>query len=117
MAGYIIQIAIQDWKENPVTTTVKTLPIAKVKFPKITLCPPKDTYTNLNYDLRNLAENVSMDLSKNEKELKDKFIQHFVNINYQNHLDKLKNGFQEDNQFRNWYNGKRYKSISMECDV
>ena len=54
----IIAQSLSNWAENPVTTTVETVPITEVRFPKVTVCPPQDTYTNLNYDLV-MAENIS----------------------------------------------------------
>ena len=58
-AGYLIQESFQSWADSPVKTTVETLPMSEITFPKITVCPPKNTFTDLNYDLM-LAENVSL---------------------------------------------------------
>ena len=30
---------------------METLPKTNITFPKVTICPPPNTYTNLNYDL------------------------------------------------------------------
>ena len=38
-----------------------TLPITETKFPKVTVCPPKNTFTNLNYDLKMTAEGIFLD--------------------------------------------------------
>ena len=54
----IIDQSLSNWAENPVTTTVETVPITEIRFPKVTVCPPQDTYTNLNYDLA-MAGNIS----------------------------------------------------------
>ena len=58
-AGYLIQQSFQSWAESPVKTTVETLPISEITFPKITVCPPRNTFTDLNYDLMAI-ENVSL---------------------------------------------------------
>ena len=58
-AGYLIQQSFQSWAESPVKTTVETLPISEITFPKITVCPPRNTFTDLNYDLM-AVENVSL---------------------------------------------------------
>ena len=50
-AGAIIYQSFQSWSEGPVKTTIETLPITDITFPKVTVCPPKNTYTDLNYDL------------------------------------------------------------------
>ena len=62
-AGYLIQQSFQSWAQSPVSTTVETLPISEITFPKITVCPPRNTFTDLNYDLM-LVENVSLILLK-----------------------------------------------------
>ena len=58
-AGYMIYQSFQDWHESPVKTTIETLPITKITFPKVTVCPPKNTYTDLNYDLM-MTENMTL---------------------------------------------------------
>ena len=37
--------------DSPVTTNIEIVPITDFTFPKVTVCPPKNTYTDLNYDL------------------------------------------------------------------
>ena len=59
-AGVLIYQSFNDWAENPVTTTIETRPITEMKFPKVTVCPPKNTYTDLNYDLM-MTENMTLD--------------------------------------------------------
>ena len=56
----MIYKSFQDWQDNPVTTTIETRPIAEITFPKVTVCPPKDTFTDLNYDLM-MTENMTLD--------------------------------------------------------
>ena len=45
-AGVIIYESFQDWAESPITTTIETQPITKITFPKLTVCPPKNTFTD-----------------------------------------------------------------------
>ena len=40
-AGFLIQASFQGWKESPIKTTIETVPISEVTFPKINICPPK----------------------------------------------------------------------------
>ena len=40
------------WGDNPIRTDVDTLPMSEISFPKVTVCPPKDTFTDLNYDIK-----------------------------------------------------------------
>ena len=50
-AGILIYRSFESWNESPVKTTIETHPIAEITFPKVTVCPPKNTNTDLNYDL------------------------------------------------------------------
>ena len=59
-AGFIIYQSFQSWADSPVKTTIETLPITEITLPKVTVCPPKNTYTDLNYDLM-MAENMTLD--------------------------------------------------------
>ena len=59
-AGVIIYKSFQDWNESPIKTTIETLPIKDISFPKVTVCPPKNTFTDLNYHLKKL-ENITLD--------------------------------------------------------
>ena len=58
-ASLIIKESFESWSESPVKTTIETLPISDIKFPKITVCPPKNTFTDLNYDLM-ITENLTL---------------------------------------------------------
>ena len=53
VAGILIQTSFQSWNDSPVKTTIETHSISKITFPKVTVCPPKNTYTDFNYDLMN----------------------------------------------------------------
>ena len=59
-AGVMIYNSFQSWADSPVKTTIETHPIAEITFPKVTVCPPKNTFTDLNYDLRE-TENMTLD--------------------------------------------------------
>ena len=59
-AGVIIYQSFESWAESPVKTTIETLPITEITFPKVTVCPPKNTFTDLNYDLM-MTENMTLD--------------------------------------------------------
>ena len=58
-AGFLINNSYTDWKDNPVSTTISTQPIADLKFPKITVCPPRGSNTALNYDLMKLNKTMN----------------------------------------------------------
>ena len=59
LAGALIWQSIDNWKQNPVGTTISTHPIEEITFPKIYVCPPKHTYTNLNQDIVDM-QNVTV---------------------------------------------------------
>ena len=50
-AGYLIYSSFFNWGKSPITTTVETSPISEMIFPNITVCPPKNSFLNLNYDI------------------------------------------------------------------
>ena len=105
-AGFLILKSFQSWQEGPIITTIETLPISNVKFPNIIVCPPKDTYTNLNYDLQQ-AQNKTIDFEKDSDKLWNRFIKYFHKVDFQNHINTYKKGFKEKNQYKNWYRKSR----------
>ena len=58
-ASLIIKESFESWSESPIKTTTETLPISEIKLPKVTVCPPKNTFTDLNYDLM-MTENITL---------------------------------------------------------
>ena len=59
LAGYMINNSIKSWAERPIKTTLETRPISEIKLPKVTVCPPKTTYTDINNALL-LDENMTL---------------------------------------------------------
>ena len=107
-SGVLIYNSFQSWEQSPVKTTIETLEITKLVYPKVTVCPPKNTYTNLNYDL-SMAENITLD-NDTRKEYAS-----FAATQLHQHLYAIstKNlSFLEDiNRYYNWYHG--YTKISL----
>ena len=96
-AASLIYESFHSWTESPIKTTIETLPISQLNFPVVTVCPPKNTYTDINYDLL-AAEKVD----KNARE-------NFVEYGYQvidDHLflDRWRHII-EEHQYYNWYHG------------
>ena len=54
LAGLLINESYTGWKTHPVSSVISTHPVRDLKFPNVTVCPPKVTNTALNYDLVNL---------------------------------------------------------------
>ena len=59
IAGLLISKSYHAWQDAPVSTSITTRPIADLDFPTVTVCPPKDSHTALNYDLMK-ADNNSL---------------------------------------------------------
>ena len=99
-ASLLIKESFDSWSESPIKTTVETLPISEITFPKVTVCPPKNTFTDLNYDLM-MTENVTL-----TKEMTDEMFKYAVDVINEdsfseNDLTKL----HEKDRFYNWYHG------------
>merc|ERR1719232_248298 len=73
-ASWMIKKSYDSWSESPVKTTVETLPIAEIKLPKVTVCPPKNTFTDLNYDLM-MIENMTL-----TEEMRDEMFKYAVEV-------------------------------------
>ena len=103
IASLLINDSFANWAESPLKTTTEKRSISELTFPKVTVCPPKNTFTDLNYDLM-MLENMTfsnktrqelLSLTFNEFENKDGDIWPWSNIG------KL----EEENRFYNWYHG------------
>ena len=114
-AGFMIHRSFKDWDESPVKRTIETRPIKEIKYPKVTVCPPKNTYTNLNYDLVLMQHNTDID-SKIRKELLDYsdtlIFGRYHDSNVRN-LSKL----QYTDRNYNWYHGYTKITTHLEYAV
>ena len=66
-AGVLIHQSFKGWADSPITTTVETISIERITYPKITVCPPPNTFTDLNYDLL-MTQNMTLDNKTNQLE-------------------------------------------------
>ena len=101
-AGLIIYQSFQSWNESPVKTTIETQPIREITFPKVTVCPPKDTFTDLNYDLKMIEKMIIHNDTRNELAnyaLELLYDQLYTNI--MRNLSLLENR----EKYSNWYYG------------
>ena len=101
-AAILVHQSFKAWEESPVSTTIETRTIPELTFPKVTVCPPKNTFTDLNYDLvkiqnMTLDENTRKDLAKYAVELVQEQLYNMV----MNNLSLL----QDDDKYYNWYHG------------
>lgn len=105
IAGGIIQNSVLSWEETPVSTTIETLPITEVTFPLVTVCPPRNRYTNLNYDL------VSLKNSSLNEATKTKLTRLAVQLINDAFVEKDLALMTVESGLRNWYRG--YDSIRL----
>ena len=98
-AAYLINTSFQAWADSPIKTTVETLPMVEIKFPKVTVCPPRNTYTDLNYDLM-LAEKINL-----TKEMRDELIEYSKKVIDEHIFINDFEVLQEDDRYYNWYHG------------
>ena len=107
-AGVMIHQAFQDWNESPVKTTIETLPITEITFPKVTVCPPKNTYTDLNYDLM-MTENMTLD-NFTIHELEN-YVAELLYDDLHKEIMRNISKIQDNERYYNWYHG--YSQINL----
>ena len=102
VSGFLIKESFQSWSDSPIKTTVESLPVTKIRLPKVTVCPPKNTFTDLNYDLM-LTEDMKVDIdTRNElTEFAMMIIQDHMHEEFMSRFRQL----DEENRFYNWYQG------------
>ena len=102
ISTYLIVKSFKGWEESPIATSVEMLPITEITFPNVTVCPPRDTFTILNYDLA-MAENVDVTGNVRDK-LLNSLDEAVVFAGFKDVLNDF-SIFVEKNRFRNWYEG------------
>ena len=87
VAGFLIKDSYSNWIASPIYTTIMTQPIDDLDFPTVTVCPPKDSYTALNYDLMK-ADNNSLTEGDREQ-LKDAVFKNIIQPSHANYIKTL----------------------------
>ena len=100
LAGVLIKEAFNMWDEAPISSDIETLPLTKITLPKVTVCPPRNTYTNLNYDLM-MTANMTVD-NNTRNELIDFALELIQDETFKNFMSNL-SLIEEENRFYNWY--------------
>ena len=88
--------------------TIETHPITEITFPKVTVCPPKNTYTDLNYDLMRTG-NMTLD-----NDTKTELTNYAVELLYDHLYDTIMTNLsklEENDRYLNWYHG--YTQIKL----
>ena len=102
MSGYIIHQSFEAWNESPIKTTIETRPITEITFPKVTVCPPKNTLTDLNYHLM-MAENMTL-----QNETRNELKNYAMGLLYNHLYESIMKNFsklEEKDRYYNWYHG------------
>ena len=100
-ASLLIKESFDSWSESPIKTTVETLPISEITFPKVTVCPPKNTFTDLNYDLM-MTENITL-----TDEMRHEMFKYALEvINEDGFSGNEWTKLHEEDRFYNWYHSK-----------
>ena len=103
LTGSVVLIyeSFESWAKRPISTTIEPKAIKDLRFPRLTVCPPENTFTDLNYDL--LKHNHKLD-NNTTIELIDYAMEVIQDHMHQNIMSRLKT-FEEENRFYNWYHG------------
>jgi hypothetical protein len=109
-AGDFIKRSFDSWERSPVSTTIETLPISKAPFPIINVCPPKDTFTSLNFDLMK-ADNATFDTDI-RNDLVVECVQLYQDMEFGEAIFE-QTSFKEENKYLNWYLGFSRIQFSM----
>ena len=99
---YLINNSFSNWNQSPITTTIETVPITQMTFPKITVCPPRNTKTNINVDLIE-AENIDFDEDTRNELLN--FARDVIQDDFYNQMMTNLSKLHEENRYFNWYQG------------
>ena len=109
-AGYLIHESFYNWDQSPITTTIETQPISKITFPNVTVCPPKNSFLDLNHDFIK-SENRTLDI-ETRKDLY-KFAIGILQDTYFSEMMKNLSKVNDPDRNYNWYYG--YTKIRYPC--
>ena len=110
-AAFLIKSAFQSWSENPILTNIETFDIMELRLPQVTVCPPKDTFTSLNYDI---AKKSNKNLTDAER--RDLAVFSLERIE-EAKIKKIMDKEFEDEMFYNWYQAKVKININSEDEM
>ena len=102
-AGILIYQSFESWDESPIKTTTEVRSMKDFIFPKITVCPPANTFTDLNYDLV-MTENMTLD-TETKEELKNFALEQINDQMFKSLMANL-SMLEDANRYYNWYHGR-----------
>ena len=101
-AVYLIYQSFDNWHQSPISTTSVTMPISQIIFPNVTVCPPKKSFLNLNYDMKQ-SENVKLD-TDTRKELFE-YAQDVIEDDFYKEVMANLSKVEDKDRYYNWYHG------------
>ena len=107
-ATYLIYESFQTWKASPVSTTTETLSIKKITFPKITVFPPINTFTDLNFDI---MMNANVTLTQDTRDKLSNLAVRKLNDWLFSQVMKNLSMVEDNDRYYNWYHG--YAAIKL----
>ena len=102
VSSVLIWMSFSGWRESPTSTTISIKPITELRFPNITVCPPRKTATVLNHHLE-LVRDVSL-TNQTRQQLREYFYQNLLEIGYDEIVRNLSLNLEQDG-LRKWYLG------------
>ena len=101
-AAVLIQQSFSSWADSPITTTIETLPISQLEFPNVTVCPPRNSFTNLNIDI---VRSSKISLTEGQRQaLSEKVSEVVFTSNLESKLETY-NEYEEKDRCRKQYQG------------
>ena len=107
-AGYLIYESFYNWGQSPISTTIETLPISVLTLPNVTVCPPRKSFLNLNYDIRK-SEKLKID-NRTRNELFD-YALDIIQKNFYEEIMSNLSKVEDSDRYNNWYHG--YNKIDL----
>ena len=101
-ASVLIYNSFQSWQESPVKTTIRTMAVDQLKFPIVTVCPPTNTYTNLNYDLL-MTENLT--LTNETRTILSTYAFELLHDSFYEGILTNLSLIEDPDRYYNWYHG------------
>ena len=101
-AFLLIRQSFNDWEENPISTTSETLPMSHITFPNITVCPPRNSYLNMNFDI------IQSEKIKIDDKLRKEFYDYSMDVIQENYFQEWMTNLskiEDPNRYYNWYYG------------
>ena len=102
VSALLIWMSFKGWQESPITTSIAIQPLRELQFPRITVCPPRDTATSLNLHLH-LADSLVLS-NQTRQLLTEYFYQNALEIGYDELFRNLTKYLESDG-LRKWYEG------------